>query len=250
MESNYLLQEVILKDNKDLDNVDSLLERFHSENKSKYIDEMVLNVFVYDESVLKECLAVISSYNFGILRRVPLVNLYFNTDNIYSIKDLDNAVKNFITPVLQVDLAAENIVQTVEDAARLFEEKGWKMQLLLNAGNVKEFEQGMKLYNILKCEFFQHDFNIFFRLAENKDLLKAAYMNMSYVMDTLKFLGMRNNIIIESLLKALREKETGIHQEFNHSYKDIVKSLMQFDTEKYYGKKTLIRETMDDFAMV
>lgn len=61
---------------------------------------------------------------------------------------------------------------------------------------------------------------------------------------------MRNNVIVDCLLKALREKETGISQSFDDLYKNEMEELIKLDVEKHYEKKTLVRETMDDFAMI
>lgn len=250
MRINYLLQDIRIENIGDVNMLYSFLEKLNLEKKDMYMDEVVINLFINNESILKECLDVIKEYRFGILRRLPLVNMYFNINNVYIIKDLNNDIHNFITPILRIDLSVENVVETIKNVKCLFNQKYWKLQILLDVKNVEEFEQWIKLYNVLKCEFFEEDFNILFNFTHDKDLLECAYMNMNYVMDTIKFLGMRNNIIIECLLKAVREKETGICQEFNKSYKGIMERLMQFDIEKYYRKKTLVRETMDDFALV
>lgn len=250
MKKNYILEDMELICRKDVDRICSFLKNCNAEDNSMYMDEVIINLFVRNETILKDCLEEIKKYRFGILRRLPLVNIYLNVNNVIVINDLNNNIQNFITPILQLDLSIENIIEKVKQVLCLFKEKGWKLQILLSVDNIQEFKDCIQWNNILKCEFFEDELSILFKFADDKELLQCAYINMNFVMDTLKFLGMRNNRIISCLLKAIREKETGVCQEYDNLYKDVIKKLMKLDVEKYYGKRTLIRETMDDFAIV
>lgn len=244
MKINYLLYDIRLKNIEDVEYLRSL------SLCDIYKDEVVVNLYVDNENLLEDCLSTIRECRFGILRRLPLVNLYFNVDNIFIAKDLNNDIQNFITPIVRIDWTINGVIEKVKSVLHLFRLKGWKLQLLLDINSAEKFVQSIHFYNLIKCELFEEDICILFKFEEDKSLLECAYVNMMYVMDTLKFLGMRNNIIVDCLLKAVRQKETSICQEFENSYKDVMKELMRIDTEKYYGKKTLIRETMDDFALV
>lgn len=244
MRVNYLLHDIRLQHSKDIELLRSLTL------SSMYKDEVVVNLYVDNEHILKESISMIGECRFGILRRLPLINVYFNLNNVSSVKDLSNDIQNFITPIVKFDLAVNNIMERVKSILCLFKQKGWKLQIILDVNNTEEFTQSIDFCNWIKCEFFEDDICVLFNFGNDKALLESAYKNMTYVIDTIKFLGMRNNIIVDCLLKAVREKETGIYQDFDSSYFNVIKELMLFDTEKYYGKKTLIRETMDDFAMV
>lgn len=244
MKLNYLLQDIELKSREDINLI------YAMKRNSAYKEEVVINLFVENDLILHECLEDIKGFRFGILHRLPLVNLFFNIDNIWMIKSLSNDIQNFITPIVKIDISTDDMMEKIKDILALFKQKGWKLQILFEAKDIEEFEQEIKIYNLIKCEFFEDDICMIFDFSNEKSILKCAYKNMSYVMDTIRFLGMRNNVIVDCLLKALREKEIGISQSFDDLYKDEMEELMKLDVEKHYEKKTLVRETMDDFAMI
>ena len=244
MKINYSLQDITLQDNTDLE----LLK--HIASKNMYLDEVVINLHIKNDSLLQESISVIKESRFGTLRRLPLVNIYFDANQADMLSSLSNEIKNFITPIIKLNSSENCITDTIKKILSLLKQKGWKLQILLDVKNIEEFERNINFYNFIKCEFFEEDICILFKFKDDLDLLRSAYLNMNYVMDTIKFLGMRNNVIVDCLLKAIREKETGISQDFDIAHYSVMKKLMQFKIERYYEKKTLIRATMDDFAMV
>ena len=244
MKINYSLQDITLQDNTDLE----LLK--HIASKNMYLDEVVINLHIKNDSLLQESISVIKESRFGTLRRLPLVNIYFDANQADMLSSLSNEIKNFITPIIKLNSSENCITDTIKKILSLLKQKGWKLQILLDVKNIEEFERNINFYNFIKCEFFEEDICILFKFKDDLDLLRSAYLNMNYVMDTIKFLGMRNNVIVDCLLKAIREKETGISQDFDSAHYSVMKKLMQFKIERYYEKKTLIRATMDDFAMV
>ncbi len=243
MKINYRLEEIILRDEKDLER----LKNFST--IGMYEDEFVINVFVENELILNECLGILEQIRFGMLRRLPLVNMYFNIGNMDYIDSLSNDIKNFITPILKVDYKMKNIIEEVSKSLCVFKRNGWELQILFDVNNAEAFEESIQVYNTIKCYFFEEEIYILYKLGNNSKMLKSAYLNINYIMDTIKFLGMRNNIIVKCLLKAIREKETGIKQDFSSLYVKEIHELMKNDIEKIYSKKTLVRATMDDFAM-
>ena len=243
MKINYLLYDVVLRDDMDMDFFESLFI------EGMYLDEIVINLFVESERYLQDSIRIIKKIRFGMLRRFPLVNMYFDIKDLGMVKKLNNEIKNFITPIIRIDYRKKGVLDDVKNALNLFEDKGWTFYLLMDVKSIEEYRQCIEWYNMLKCEFFDKTIIILFNFRNNSfDLLEAAYKQMFYVRDTIEFLGMRNNIIIDCLLKAIREKETGIHQEFNAMYSGFMEKLMRIDIETH-KKKTLVRAAMDDFAM-
>ena len=106
MRVNYLLHDIRLQHSKDIELLRSLTL------SSMYKDEVVVNLYVDNEHILKESISMIGECRFGILRRLPLINVYFNLNNVSSVKDLSNDIQNFITPIVKFDLAVNNIMET------------------------------------------------------------------------------------------------------------------------------------------
>lgn len=107
MRVNYLLHDIRLQDSKDIEQLSSLTL------SSMYKDEVVVNLYVDNEHILKESISMIGEYRFGILRRLPLINMYFNLNNVSSVKDLSNDIQNFITPIVRFDLTVNNISELI-----------------------------------------------------------------------------------------------------------------------------------------
>lgn len=247
MKLNYVVCDAKIIDNEDVNELDITLKGFF-DNNATYMDEVVVNLFVENEMLLEDCVSVIEKYQFGVLCRLPLTNLYFDLQNIWCIKNINNKIYNFLTPILKVDIAEKNI-KAIQDVMELFKKKSWKLYIYIDVTTICELEKGIELYKRLKCEFFDDEFCIIFNLAEDTEILKYAYFNIEYIVDTIKFLGMRDNVIVDCLLKAIREKELGIKQAFACSYRESMQMLMQYELINYYNKRTLVRDTMDDFAL-
>ena len=60
-----------------------------------------------------------------MLRRFPLVNMYFDIKDLGMVKKLNNEIKNFITPIIRIDYRKKGVLDDVKNALNLFEDKGW-----------------------------------------------------------------------------------------------------------------------------
>ena len=247
MKLNFVVKDFILNDSNIINDLISFLNEMQCE--SYFMDDIIINLYVENEYLLKKCLDVLKKYRFGIFKRLPLVNLYFDLEGIYVLKDIHNDIHNHITPLLVLE-QDESILDKVKEILPLFLAENWEIKFIMNIYDESDFVNCIKLYDMLKCQFCEKEISIIFNMAESESILKYAYKNIEYVVDSVNFLGLRNNKIVDCLLKVFRERESAISQNYDESYRDTIEQLMQYETINLYDNKSLVRKTMDDFAMI
>lgn len=248
MKTNFTNHKLTVDNSNDIAKMEPQINNI-LENTSLYIDEVILNIYLNTPINSFQFLKIFENYRFGTYRRLPLVNLFLNKESWALIYDLENDIQNFITPVLIINAPFDIPIEEISNFIICLNKKHWKPHISLSINSIDDFAKGINFYKKLSCEFFDIELYIIFDLTENIEILEFAYHNIRYIQNTIKFLGMRDNLIVDCLLKAIREKELGIQQSFKPTYKTTITKLMHENIINLYEKHTLIRNTMDDFAL-
>lgn len=247
--SNYIVKEIELTDISSLVVLEGLFDSLYRDPKILYIDEFIINVHFSNEKILLDGISIIKKYRFGIFLKLPMVNIFFSIHKLEYLNLLNNTILDFITPIIELDRALilhfENSIDLLRNTIEFLNKKKWKLIFVVKNNSRDEFEENKNFIKKMKCYFCNTDICILFDFKNNLEIFSIVCKNIDYVIDTINFLGMRNNNIIASLTKLLRQRESGIAQHIDsfHSSDDIELEHLPLK------HKTVVRKAMADYAL-
>lgn len=251
MIKDYYLIEKKIYTSSDIYNLSEYLNSIKLKNN--FIDEIVLNINCPKE-LYDELIDEVKKIYFGTNILLPKINMYIN--NIDDISLLSNMIEDFITPIKYFQSIDEISIEEIENLIDINEKKYFSTIISIKISNSHEYKKSVLLYDKIKSYFFNKEITILYDFCDvynTEDLLYEIFKNINYIKDTLDFLGYRQNIIISTIKKYLREKQTSINQNYNKDEQVIINLIKNnnLNVNIYTNSQNdLVRKSMDDFGCI
>ena len=248
MKINYLSDNKTILEKRDVEElIDSVKDNVL---KNKYIDEYIINLNINNAEFLKSCIVNLMEFRFGVVGKLPKVNIFIDIENYNILDNINNDIQDFVTPILGIIDTKDIPYDFMDNIIKFLKSKNWNLIFILEISSIRDLEKAIKIYRYLKCTFFDEDLYILFKFTYiDNILLEKVCEYIDYMRETINLLENSNDCVINILSKIIKEQETGIIQNYEEKYVKIVDKLKKSNMLKLMEKKSLIRDSMIDFAI-
>lgn len=248
MKINYLLDNKNILERRDIEKLINIVK--DNIKKYKYIDEYIINLDINSAELLRSCIVKLQSFRFGVVGKLPKLNIFIDIENYNILGSVNNDIQDFITPILSIKDIKNISYDFMDNIIRFLKDKSWNVIFILKISNIGDLEKAIKTYRYLKCTFFDEELNILFKFTYiDNILLEKVGEYIDYMRESIYFLGNNNDCVMNILSKIIKEQETGIIQNYEKKYIKTVDKLKKSNMLKLVEKKSLIRDSMIDFAI-
>ena len=105
--------------------------------------------------LLKSCIVNLMKFRFGVVGKLPKINIFIDIENYNILDNMDNDIQDFIVPILSITDIKNISYDFMDNIIKFLKNKNWNLIFILEVSSIRNLEKAIKIYKYLKCTFFE-----------------------------------------------------------------------------------------------